>query len=109
MIGRPTVQPNCHCSVRDYLYDVLASLLRWDRPPGLSSARGARPRRAGVPSDLSPALLPTQASEARRFGLRKVYDREDRPGGLSHYGWVLPGAAWDIGDTSPALSSASIP
>ncbi len=23
MIGRPTVQPNCHYSVRDYLYDVL--------------------------------------------------------------------------------------
>jgi len=22
MIGRPTGQPNCHCSVRDYLYDV---------------------------------------------------------------------------------------
>jgi len=24
MIGRPTVQPNCHYSVTDYLYDVLA-------------------------------------------------------------------------------------
>jgi hypothetical protein len=26
MIGRPTVQPNCHYSMGDYLYDVLGWL-----------------------------------------------------------------------------------
>jgi hypothetical protein len=44
MIAHPTVQPNCHYSVRDYLYDVLET--------AATGRRGRRPVTRGTAPQL---------------------------------------------------------